>query len=47
MLTLTKDIINQSEPEKQHENQISEMKFYNLLDFELIFSNAADFETKF
>ena len=47
VLTLTEDIIIQSEPEKQDENQISEKKFWNLSNFQLKFSNAVDFETKF
>ena len=46
VLTLTDDIIIQSEPEKQDENQILEMEFQKLSDFELTFSNASNFETK-
>ena len=44
---MTEDIIIQSEPEKQGENQISEKKLYKLSVFELKFSNTTDFETKF
>ena len=47
VLTLTEDIIIQSEPKKQDENQILEKKFYKVSDFELKFSKAAYFETKF
>ena len=35
MLTLIEDIIIQSEPEKQDNNQISEKTFYNVSDTEL------------
>ena len=37
VLTLTEDIIIQSEPEKQDKNQISEKFFYNLSDSEIKF----------
>ena len=43
VITLTEDIINQSEPEKQAKNQISEKKFRNLSDFELKFSQRVGF----
>ena len=36
LLTLTEDVIFQSEFEKQDINQISEKKFQNLTDFEFI-----------
>ena len=44
---MREDVIIQSEPEKQDENQILENKFVKLSGFELKFSNAADFESKF
>ena len=43
VITLTEDIINQSEPEKQDKNQISKKKFWNLSDFELEFSKRVGF----
>ena len=43
VITLTEDIIIQSEPEKQDKNQISEKKFWNLSDFELKFSKRVRF----
>jgi len=43
---LTKEIIIQSEPEKQDRNQISVKNFHNLSDFEITFSKASVFETK-
>ena len=46
LLTLTENIIIQSEPEKQDKNQISEKKFQNLSDLEFNFSSASDFEIK-
>ena len=46
MLTLTEDIIIQSEAEKQDKNQMSEKKFQNMWDFESKFSNASDFDVK-
>ena len=46
LLTLTENIIIQSEPEKQDKNQIPEKKFQNLPDLEFNFSNASDFEIK-
>ena len=46
LLTLTENIIIQSESKKQDKNQISEKKFQNLPDLEFNFSNASDFETK-
>ena len=46
MLTLTEDIIIQSEPEKQDKNQISERKFQNLSDFELKFLQRVRFWIK-
>ena len=42
-ITLTEDIIIQSEPEKQDKNYISEKKFWNLSDFELNFSQRVRF----
>ena len=48
VLTLPEDIIIQSEPEKQDKNQITEKKFQNSWEFfEIKFSNASYFETKF
>ena len=41
--TLTKDIINQSEPEKLDKNQILEKKFRTLSDLELNFSQRLGF----
>ena len=35
VLTLTEEIISQSEPGKHHKNQSSERKFYNVSHFEL------------
>ena len=56
VLTLTSDIIMQSEPEKQKEFQISDKKSYNLSEFKIIFEtrqvliqkfyNASDYEIK-
>ena len=44
VITLTEDIIIQSEPKKkQHKNQISEKKLSNLSDFELKFSQRVGF----
>ena len=46
LLTLTENVIIQSELEKQIKNQIWEKKFSNLSDFEFNFSNASDFGKK-
>ena len=43
MLTLTEDIIIQSDPEKQDKNQISEKSFYNVSDSELKFLQGVIF----
>ena len=44
VLTLTVDIIIQSEPEKQEKNEIWDKNFNDVSDFELKFYNALDFE---
>ena len=46
LLSLAENIINQSEPEKQDKNQISEKKLKNFSHLEFNFSNASDFEIK-
>ena len=46
MLTLIEDIIIQSEPEKQDENQISEKIFHNVSDSEIKFLRRVSFWTK-
>ena len=43
MLTLIEDIIIQSEPEKQDENQISEKIFHNVSDSEIKFLRRVSF----
>ena len=43
VITLTEDIILESEPEKQDKNQISEKTFWKLSDFELKFSQRLRF----
>ena len=46
VITLTEEIIIQSEPEKQDENQILEKNFYNVSDSDLKFLQRVRFRNK-
>ena len=46
VITLTEDIIIQSEPEEQDKTQILEKKFWNLSDFEVKISQGVRFRIK-
>ena len=46
VITLTEEIIIQSEPEKQDKNQILEKNFYNVSDSDLKFLQRVRFRNK-